>query len=267
MEIGSHLPPSQLNVTQARIDRTSANISSGTRINKASDDAAGLAISNRLDARVSGFNQSIRNANDGVSALQVKGAALEGFTDGVQRIRELALQASNGILSDSDRSAINKEAQSIASEIQRGLESTQFNGKPVFSDSDTTLQIGPGEDDLVTFSGDNLTQSFSEAGFDSLDFSSVQGATDALGILDSVQGTIDQQSADIGANLNRLDSTINNLSDSRLSTHASLSRIKDSDMAKEVSELAKEETKRDIDISMQVLANQNKSNVLRLLQQ
>lgn len=267
MEIGGYPSTSHLNATQASIHQASANISSGTRINQAGDDAAGLSISNRMDARVSGFNQSIRNANDGVSALQVKGAALEGFTDGVQRLRELALQASNGILSDSDRSAINKEAQSIASEIQRGLESTQFNGKAVFSDGDTTLQVGPEEGDQLTFEGDNLSQSFSELGFDSLDFSSAQGALDALGVLDDVQSAIDQQGADIGANLNRLDSTINNLSDSSLSTQASLSRIRDSDMAKEVSELVQQETKRDIDISMQVLANQNKSNVLRLLQQ
>ncbi len=118
-----------LNSANQGISQASERISSGQRINQASDDAAGLAISNRLNGQVRGMSQAIRNANDGVSMLQTVGAGLESVTKGVHRLRELALQSANGTLSDGDRSALNKEAQQLVAAVQDSVGNTQFNGK------------------------------------------------------------------------------------------------------------------------------------------
>lgn len=267
MEIGSYSGAPYINRAVQGVDDSAQRIASGSRINSAADDAAGLSISNRMNSAVKGFDQSIRNANDGISMLQTTGATLSGVTEGVQRLRELALQASNGILNDSDRSAINKEAQQLISEIGNSVNNASFNNQPLLTkDSETALQVGAGEDDQVSIENRNFAAVLEDSGFNSLDFSSAEGAANALGVLDQVQGEADQLNADIGASINRLDSTVNNLTDASINTQASMSRIKDADMAKEISDMANEQTKRDVSIAMQTLANQQKGNVLKLLE-
>lgn len=248
------------------INKSAERISSGQRINSAADDAAGLAISNGLTGEIRGINQSIRNANDGVSMLQTAGAGLQNITDGVQRLRELSLQASNGILSDSDRSAINKEAQQLVEAIGQAVEGTSFNGKSLLnSDSKTGLQVGPEEGETVDIELGDFAQLLEDSGFNSLDLSTAEGASAALGALGEVQAGVDQANAQIGAQINRLDSTVNNLSNSSIRAQESRSRISDADMAKEITDMVNQQVQRDASIAMLALSNQNKGNVLKLL--
>ncbi len=248
------------------LNQSAERISSGRRINNAGDDAAGLVISERLTRQIDGFNQSIRNANDGVSYLQTADAGASSLTEGVQRLRELALQSSNGTLNDSDREAINAEAIQIKDEIQRTVSNTSFNGRPVLSgDENLNLQVGPKEGDQLELSLDDLDQFLQDTNFQNIDLSSAQGAQAALSTLDEVQDGVVQFRADIGAGLNRLDSTISNLAQSELSAQESRSRITDADIAKEVSELTVNQIKRDVSIAIQVQANERGNSLLKLL--
>ncbi len=248
------------------INRSAERIASGSRINNAGDDASGLALSNRMSAQVNGFNQSIRNANDGISMLQTKGASLQGVNDAVHRLRELALQASNGILSDSDRGALDDEAQQLLAEINQTVQTSSFNGKSLLSNGDNIrLQVGANAEDGIDLEQGDFSQMLEDAGLNNIDFSSASGATSALSVLDQVQADINSVNADIGAGINRLDSSISNLHASAIEAQESRSRIKDADIAKEITDLVNGQVKRDSSIAMQVLANQQKSSVLRFL--
>lgn len=260
----SHL--GSLTAANQGLHTSTERIASGSRINTAADDAAGLAISNRFSAQINGMNQSIRNANDGVSMLQTAGAGLQNVTDGIQRLRELALQASNGTLTDNDRNAMNKEAQHLKSAIQDGIANTSFNNKPLLTNGGTTdLQVGPEADDAVSVELGDFSQLLEDSGFNDIDFSTREGATNALSALDELQEGVNQTNAELGAQMNRLDSTVSSLTNSSLNAEASRSRIKDADMAKEVSDMVNSQVKRDASIAMQVFNNQQKGNVLRLL--
>ena len=266
MEINSSTNTlNQINRANQGLVQSAERIASGSRINSASDDAAGLVISERLSRQIDGFNQSIRNANDGVSYLQTADASLSGISDGVQRLRELSLQAANGTLNDRDRSALNDEAQQIKSEIQRNVESSQFNGRQLLANNEEPLrlQVGPEAEDQLELRLDDVSAFLEE--FNQIDLSSRQSAQNAIGVLDEVQDNVVQVRSDIGAGLNRLDSTINNLAQSELSAQQSRSRISDADIAKEVSELTVNQIKRDASIAIQVQANKRGNSLLNLL--
>lgn len=248
------------------INKSAARISSGQRITSAADDAAGLAIANRFSNQIRGMDQSIRNANDGVSMLQTAGAGLQNVTEGVQRLRELALQAANGTLNDRDRSAINKEAQQLIAGIGQNVKNTTFNGKPLLSDGNTTqLQVGAESGDSVSVQIGDFAKLLEDSGFNGLNFSTADGAVNALTVLDQIQGSVDQSNAEIGAQLNRLDFTINTLTNSSIKAQESRSRIADADMAKEITDMINHQVKRDASIAMQAYANQHRGNILKLL--
>ncbi|VUD40566.1 Flagellin [Thalassocella blandensis] len=271
MEINSStsnfIPNSLGNINRANdgLAQSAERIASGSRINRASDDVAGFALSERLTRQVDGFSQSIRNANDGVSYLQTADAGLSGISDGIQRIRELALQASNSTLTENDRSVLNEEAQQIKNDIQRTVETSQFNGRQLLTNNDNglRLQLGPESDDQLQLQLDDVSETLSE--FNDLDLSSPQNAQSAINVLDDVQENVVQVRADIGAGLNRIDAAINNLSQSELSAQQSRSRIADADIAKEVSELTVNQIKRDVSIAIQVQANKRGNALLNLL--
>jgi flagellin len=260
---------------QSAVASASERISSGKRINSAADDAAGLVIGNRLTRQISGFEQSVRNANEGISYLQSAGSGLSSITEGLQHIRELAIQAANGTLNDSDRKVINDEAQQISGEIDRTVKTTSFNQRPLLSggadqgnsssSNALQLQVGAEKDETLLIDIGNFDAQLQNLSFQSLDLSSVEGANVALSLLDNVQAAVDKSSATIGAGFNRIESTINNLSSSEISVQASRSRIEDADIAKEVSELAANQVKQQASIAMQVQANQRGSLVLKLL--
>lgn len=257
---------SQINRATSAVNRSAERIASGSRINNARDDAAGLANANRLTSQINGFAQASRNANDGISFLQTADAGLSSLTDGIQRIRELALQAANGTLTDQDRSALNSEAQQIKDELTRTIDTSQFNNKSLYkSDDAISLQVGPGEGDTLDVSVGDFEQVLVDTSFADIDLSTAAGATSALGSLDSFQDEVNTSFAGIGAGLNRLGSTISNLAASEISAQASRSRIDDADIAKEVSDLAANEIKQNVAIAMQSQANAQQGFVLKFL--
>ncbi|PCK09445.1 MAG: flagellin [Alteromonadaceae bacterium] len=241
-------------------------IGSGQRINSANDDAAGQAISEGLRSQISGFTQATRNANDGISLLQTADSSFSSISDGVQRLRELALQSSNGTLNDQDRSLIDDEAQLIKDEISQTVSNSSFNGRPLLSsDSPLSLQIGPNEGDNLQLEVNDFQKSLDDLDFSSIDLSSAGGASSALNLLDDVQSSIDSGRAQVGAGVNRLGSTVENLATSELAAQSSMSRISDADIAKEVSELTASQIQRDVAIALQAQANSNQKSVLQLL--
>lgn len=269
MEINGGSSGGFLNIQRANsiVERASDRIASGKRINTAGDDAAGLVISNRFTSQINGFSQAARNANDGISFLQTADSGLSSITNGIQRIRELALQASNGTLSDADRGFLDAEAQQIKDELTRTIQNTEFNGRSLYtSDDDTSLQVGADSGDSLDVSIGNIEQLFEDAGIADIDLSTASGASSALGALDEAQDGINSSFADIGAGLNRLDSTIANLGASEVNAAESRSRIQDSDFAKEISELVAGQARRETSIAIQSQANAQKGFVLRFLE-
>lgn len=266
MLISSSSYSSALQQASSAVAASSERVASGSRINRASDDAAGAAISNRLSAQISGFSQSIRNANDGVSMLQTANAGLSSLSDGIQRIRELALQSANGTLSAADRKIINTEAQQIKEELSRTVESSQFNKQPLLKGGDAvSLQVGSEQGGRMDIALGNMEQALLDAGLNELDLSTAAGASSALDSLDQMQDQVNSSLGDVGAGLNRLSSTIETLSASEVSAQAARSRIQDADMAKEISELTANRIKEEIALAMQAKANANKGQVLALL--
>ncbi len=252
--------------SQQAFFQAAERISSGQRINSAADDAAGLAISNRLGSQISEFSQASRNASDGISLAQVGDGALQSVTENLQRIRELSLQAANGTLNDSDRSVINREAQQLREEITRITETTEFNGRSVLANDDSvSIQAGSSEESRVEIGGVNLLQVLEDSGLNELDLSSREGALSAIEVTDEVQQSVNEGSTNFGAAINRLDSTINNLGSAQENAAASRSRIQDADMAREVSELAQSQIQSQASIAMQAQANKQARFVLNLL--
>lgn len=252
--------------SSAGIQQSSERIASGRRINNAEDDAAGLAIANRLSSQINEFSQSVRNGNDGISYLQTADGALSSITENLQRIRELALQASNGTLNSNDRKALNAEAQQLKDEITRTVETTEFNGQPLLNNSDEVgIQLGAESEDRISLGIDNFAQVLEDAGLEDLDLTSASGAADALSIVDDIQTNVDSTLSTIGAQSNRIDSSINSLLNREENAAASRSRIEDADIAKEASELTANTIRRDISIALQAQANSRSGNVLRLL--
>ena len=170
---------------QNTINTSSERISNGRRINSAADDAAGQALTNRFNSQIRAFDQALRNANDGVSFLQTVDANLSNINDGLVQLEELALQASNGILSDSDRASINDQAQQIKDELLRTLETSLFNDKSVFGGEDTNIQIGNEDADTITLNSNNLQQIFVDLEFNELDLSSNNLDSNVVEILSS----------------------------------------------------------------------------------
>ncbi|MFT7559238.1 MAG: flagellin [Flavobacteriales bacterium] len=252
--------------SSAGIQRSSERISSGSQINSAADNAAGLAISNRFSSQINEQSQSRQNANDGISFLQVKEGGLDSITSSLERLRELSLQAANGTLNNSDRKALDQEAQQLKDEIGRTVESTSFNGRSVLNDSDSvSIQLGSGAEDSIELESQNFTENLDDLNFDDLDISTAEGAQSALGLVDTLQSQVNDAAASTGAELNRLDSSISSLFNSEVNAVESRSRIQDADLAKEISDLSANTIKEKAAIALQAQANEQGKNVLRLL--
>lgn len=255
-----------INSASQGVANSARRISSGLRINSAGDDAAGQAISNRLVSQITEFSQSMRNASDGISLAQTASGDLSNITDNIQRLRELSLQAANGILNSSDRKAIGAEASQLSAEITSVIERSNFNGVPLLSsDESISIQVGSESGNSVDIQTTNLQDTLGTLDFANLDLSSAAGAQEALGLLDELQGSVDGAATEFGASINRFESTINNLGVSQVNAEASRSRIQDADIAKEVSELAKFKIMQEVGIALQVQANENNALVLNLL--
>ena len=260
------LSASGINRALSGLETSSERIASGSQINRAGDDAAGLALSNRASTEIIGFNQAIRNASDGISLVQVADGSLGSIGDNLQRFRELAVQASNGILNDSDRAAINAEALQLRDEINRIVSQSSFNNVPLFNNQAAIdLQVGGDSGETVSIETQNIQQQLADLSFGNIDLSSASGAQEALSVLDEAQNLVTQNASDLGAISNRLDNTVARLQTSSITAEQSRSRIADADIAREVSDQTRNEILLQAGLAVQMQANMRSELVLRLL--
>jgi len=273
-----------LNSSQSQLATSLQRLSSGLRVNSAKDDAAGLAISERITTQVRGLAVAIRNASDGVSYAQTTEGALGKVNDILQRMRELAVQASNGTNASADRDSINNEYQQLASEARRTLEGTQFNGAYVFGSNaptTVTLQIGANNNsnvDRLTFnrlvwtSNSSVTSAIgatvsvtSIAGTYAVSGTDGTNANAAIDVLDSAISAVNAQRATFGAYQNRFENVVGNLEIALENQAAARSRIIDADYASETASLSRAQILQQAGTAMVAQANQLPQQVLSLL--
>ncbi|WP_371824986.1 flagellin N-terminal helical domain-containing protein [Limnobacter parvus] len=259
-----------------------ARLSSGLRVNSAKDDAAGLAIAERMQAQIKGFDVASRNANDGISLLQVADGALGKITDNLQRMRELGVQAKNGTLNATDRTNLNREYVELANEVGRVATGTTFNDNAVFlaANKSVSLQIGSGNDasdtlavnltdtgaaggnDLQTTLG-GATQALIVTAFGGVD--TVANATTAITDIDTAIDDITNLRATVGAGLSRLEQVVGSLQTTSSNLSSARGRIMDADFAKETANLTRSQILQQAGTAMLAQANQLPNNVLSLL--
>jgi len=262
-------------VNNRSLDKAMQQLSTGKRINTAADDAAGLAIGNKMTAQIRGLNQAVRNANDGISMLQTAEGATQEITNMLQRMRELAVQAANDTYTSTDRSALNAEVTSLSSEITRIADNTEWNGMKLFTATNAsaggigtagtvTLQVGIGGSAGNQFTV-TLNDIDSSLGLSGVSLSTRSGATSALSTLDAAIATVDTDRATFGATMNRLTYAMDNLSNISQNAQASRSRIMDTDYAQATTELARSQIIQQAATAMLAQANQAPQSVLSLL--
>ncbi len=269
-----------LNTSQGSLATSMQRLSSGLRVNSAKDDAAGLAIAERMTSQVRGMNVAIRNANDGISMSQTAEGAMGKVADSLQRMRELSVQAANATNSNSDKDSLDKEFGELAKEIQRVLGGTTFNGLAVLGgDAGTqTFQVGAntGSNDSIAITTTNMTTNAditSVAGTDNAggsravidntaDASTIQ---DVIDNIDTALDTINSERATLGASQSRFDAVVSNLQISIENQSAARSRIIDTDFAVETSNLSRAQILQQAGNAMVAQANQLPEQVLQLL--
>lgn len=265
-----------LSRTNESLQTAMERLSSGLRVNSAKDDAAGLAIADRMTSQVRGMTVAMRNANDGISMAQTAEAGMGNITETLQRMRDLAVQAGNfGAVSSEDRQKLQTEFKQLGSEIQRIIENTEFNGKKILNGSlsGAMFQVGPNTSannqisitisDLEVMSGINqLFGSLASIGSDAT-FSNVMSA---INHIDTAIEKIDNFRATLGAIQNRFTTTIANLQSSIENQSAAKSRIMDADFASETAQLSRAQILQQAGTAMLAQANQSTQGVLRLLQ-
>ena len=244
-------------------------LSSGFRINRAADDAAGLQISDRLTSQIQGLNQAVRNANDAISLAQTAEGALSEVTNSLQRIRTLAVQSQNGINSSADRAALQQEVAALASELSRIGSDTQFAGNNILSGTfSAAFLVGAnaGQTISVNLSSSNgASFGASGLGVGTVDISTTGGASAALTAIDTAISSIGAQRAELGALQNRFQSTIRNLSNISENVSGARSRIRDTDFATETAELTRNQIVQQASLSVLSQANQRPQSALSLL--
>jgi flagellin len=250
-----------LSDTSDRIAKSMERLSSGYRINRAADDAAGLSISEKLQAQITGLGQASRNAQDAVSLVQTAEGSLEEVHAMLQRVRELAVQYKNGSNSAQDQQAIQSEVNQLASEIERVGAGIEFNGIKLLSATGTvTFQIGAKDGEVITVSTISLGATVGTSWYGL----TATGASD-ISDIDAAISAVSSQRTTYGAVQNRLEHTLNTLSTYQENLVASESRIKDVDMAAEMVEFTKLQVLQNAGTSMLAQANQSSSSVLTLL--
>ncbi len=247
-------------------------LSSGLRVNSAKDDAAGLAISQTLQSSIRGNNQGIRNANDGISVSQTAEGALGQIGNNLQRIREIAVQAANGSVSDVNRSQLQKEVDQLTQEISRIVQTTNFNGtKLLTSGQSITFQVGASgsSDNQVVASGVEMSglNSFatSLSGVTTIDVTTSGAASAALGKMDSDINTVSNTRAQLGALQNRFQAVVANMQNYVENLTSSNSRIMDTDFASETANLTRNQILQQAGTSILGQANQLPQAALNLL--
>ncbi len=246
-----------------------AKLSSGSRINKAGDDAAGLAISEKMKAQIGGLTQAKRNAQDGISLVQTAEGALNESHSILERMRDLTVQGKNGTLTDDDRGSINKELNALHQELTRIADTTEFNTQSLLNGTNGfTFQIGANQKQTLTVTISNMSGT-SLLGVDADKFTLGKAGANAdkmLGSIDAAIKKVSDQRASLGAVQNRLDHTINNLTATNENLSEANSRIRDVDMAEEMMTFTKSNILSQAATSMLAQANAMPNSVLNLLQ-
>ncbi len=255
-----------LSNTTINLQKSLQRLSSGLRITRAADDAAGLAISEGFRADVRSLGQAQRNANDGISLLQIAEGALNEVSGLLIRQRELSIQAANGTLGTSERETINDEVQDLVSEINRIAAVTQFNGTTVLNGTaavDFQIGIDNTANDRISISGVQATAG--AIGISGVAVSTQAGAQSALAVLDSAISQVASLRAGFGTVQNRLESAIRSIAVSLENTSAAESRIRDVDFASETAELTRNQVLQQAGISVLAQANVSTQSALSLL--
>ncbi|AGH48917.1 MULTISPECIES: flagellin [Sphingomonadales] len=253
-------------VANSSLQTAMERLSTGKRINSAKDDAAGLAIASTMTSQIRGMTQAVRNANDGISMAQTAEGALDEVSNMLQRIRELAVQASSGTYSDSDKGNLQAEVKELQSQISDILTKTDFNGVKLFDGSAGADADGKVDIQVGANAGDTVTLDFAELDLSdatSIDVSDLQD-TD-LATLTSAISTVATTRATLGASQSRLQSTVNNLTANLTNLSDARSRIEDADFSAETTNLAKAQVLAQASTAMLAQANQSSQNVLTLL--
>jgi len=242
-------------------------LASGSRINRASDDAAGLAISERLKADIRGSQQAKRNASDGISMIQVAEGGMNEISNILVRLRELSVQAASDTIGDKERAFTDLEFQQLSKEMERISSNTEFNGTKLLNGEGDVkdFQVGTGNDsfaDRISYSPAETNVSAGELGISGLAVSSKEGAQDNLSVIDQAMDKVNGNRAVLGALQNRLTSTVSNLDVKTENLSAANSRIRDTDVAQVSAELAKSNILTSAGTS--VLAQSNNSNMSAL---
>ena len=269
-----------LSMSQSALSTSMQRLSSGLRVNSAKDDAAGLAIASRMDAQVRGMNVAVRNANDGISLSQTAEGALGKISDSLQRMRELAVQASNATNSSSDKDSLDKEFGELAKEIQRVAGGTTFNGLHILGSNAgaQTFQVGAGTstNDSIAITTTDMTADATitaVAGTDNtgagravIDNTATAAAIHTvMDNIDTAINTVNTQRSNMGASQSRFDSVISNLHISVENQSAARSRIMDADFAAETANLSRANILQQAGNAMVAQANQLPQQVLQLL--
>ena len=270
-----------LGVTNSNIQKDMEKLASGMRINRAGDDASGLAVSEKMRSQIRGLNQASQNASNAISFIQTTEGYLQSTTDIVQRIRELAVQSSNGIYTDEDRMQIQVEVSQLVAEVDRIASQAQFNGMNMLtgrfakSTGENTVtasmwfHIGSNMDQRTqVFIGTMTSTSLGlkELGSESImSLAAPDDANRAIGTLDEALKKLNKQRADLGAYQNRLEHTVNGINIGAENLQAAESRIRDTDMAAQMVEFTKNQVLTQSGTAMLAQANAQSQNVLSLL--
>ncbi len=263
-----------LSKSQGALAKSMQRLSSGLRINSAKDDAAGLAISDRMSSQIKGMNQAVRNANDAISFAQTAEGALGEMTNILQRMRELSVQSANGTNSTDDRTALNSEFSELSSELDRIVDTTKFNGKELLDGTYSgakaaVFQVGANAGEKISVAIGNMdTNALSGGGttVNAANILSAGGASTAIAAIDGGLKMVDSLRGTLGAKQNRFESTIANLNNVSENLSAARSRIVDADIATETSEMTKMNILQQAGVSILAQANQSSQSALSLLQ-
>jgi flagellin len=257
----------QLTSSQKSIQKSMQQLASGSRINIAADDAAGLAISESLKANAKSAAQAKRNANDGISMIQTAEGGLNEISNIVVRLRELGIQAASDTVGDTERGFLNKEVTQLKSEMQRISNVTTWGKTKLLDGSTPTFDFQVGvyndpENSVISFDSSENEATLSALGLEGIDFSSKEGAQDALDSLDSALSGVNAMRANLGAIQNRLYSTVDNLGVQEENILAANSRIRDTDVAQASSEMVRNNIL--LQASTSTLAQANSANQMAL---
>jgi flagellin len=256
----------QLVTSQRNIQSSMAQLSSGYRINRSADDAAGLAISENMKAQLRSLAQAKRNANDGISLVQTAEGAMAEINNLGVRLRELAIQASSDTVSDNERGFINQEVQQLKSEIDRIALSANWNSVPLLDGSTPVFDIQIGsqatENDVISYDASQNIATLEGLGLLDLDYSTKEGALNGIGAIDFATNAVSGMRANIGALQNRLQSTIETLAVSEENIAAANSRIRDTDIAQTSSEMARNQVM--LQAGTATLAQANQASMLAI---